>query len=480
MLWFILVFLLAFAGFTYGAQAPITITLDGKKVTTDTEPIIQNGRTLVPVAVIADNIGGKAVWDGKTREVSVTYKDMGIKLKIDSKDAYVNGEHVLLDVPATIVNERTIVPLAFISTSFGYGVGYDGKSRTVSITTPTNTAIVAVTNTAITGKTKVIEVNAFNYLTGYRVELKGSEPFGEYTTLALTEPNRYVLDVKKADMSVESANNTVFESTISAVRVSQFTTEDARVVVDLKEKSTPIISLSTDKKSMYMDFGVEGATVTGEAVSRGDDERTTPPAVVDGIHAEPFTVVIDPGHGGNDPGALGKEGAKTVLNEKELNLAVSLLVRDKLAAAGINTYMTRETDKAVILASRPAIANGIKAGLFVSIHNNSSESSSSNGMEVMYYNKLSDSLYGMGSSKDIATKVGQHMIKEMGPLGLAFNKYMERPALAVLNKTSMPAILVEGAYLSNTSNREIMKTDAFVEKYATAVADAIIEVVNNR
>lgn len=473
---FVLAALVFCTGFTYAASKPITITLDGNKIETDTDPVIQSGRTLVPVAVIVKNMGGESVWNGKTKEVTITYEGTVITLKIDSKDAYIDGNKTTLDVPATIINNRTIVPLSFISKAMKYNVAYDSVNHIAVITSPASP------------KQRVEEVNLLAEENGCRVEVKGIEPFTGYTTMTLTEPDRFVLDMKKTALAAQSVGNTAENTVVSSVRMSQFTAEDARIVVDLKEKTAPKVSLSDDKKSLYLDFNAVNTASLPSEPNRGGDRDTDDEYVNDDRDNNPvtlpfdgeFLVVIDPGHGGSDPGALGKEGSKTVLQEKDLNLPIALRVRDLLESAGISTYMTRETDKGVILASRPAIANEMNAGLFVSIHNNSTTSANVNGTEVLYYNKATDDQYGIGTSKEIATVVGNYMKQAMGSLGISFNKYSDRPGLAVLNKTSMPAIVVEGAYLSNASDRNIMKTDAYIEQYAQAVAGAIIEVVNNR
>ena len=117
-------------------EGPPTVLLDGLALDFDVPPIIREGRTLVPVRAIAEALGMQVAWDGQARRVTATGPGQTVILFIDRTDAYVNGALALLDVPATIVDGRTLVPLRFFSTAFGATVGWDGASRTVAITSP--------------------------------------------------------------------------------------------------------------------------------------------------------------------------------------------------------------------------------------------------------------------------------------------------------------------------------------------------------
>lgn len=193
-------------------------------------------------------------------------------------------------------------------------------------------------------------------------------------------------------------------------------------------------------------------------------------------------IVIDAGHGGKDCGAIGHEGTARELYEKDLNLAIALKLRDYLKGAGMNIFMTRETDVYYTKYERPAMANEINADFFVSIHNNSSESSKIKGTEVLYYAKICNggqgetATYGISSSF-VASKIESEMVKA---LGTEKRGTFNRPSLAVLNKTDMPAIIVEGAYLSNEEDFGKMETDEYIDRYAYATAKAIIEAFNEK
>ncbi len=113
---------------------PITISINGKNLPSDVSPQIIGGRTMVPVRVIFDALNIGVEWIPASKTVVGTKDNTRIQLTIDKNKALVNDKEVLLDVPATIVGGRTLVPVRFIGQSTGQDVGWDEKSRTVSIT----------------------------------------------------------------------------------------------------------------------------------------------------------------------------------------------------------------------------------------------------------------------------------------------------------------------------------------------------------
>ncbi|MBE7059415.1 MAG: copper amine oxidase N-terminal domain-containing protein [Ruminococcaceae bacterium] len=112
----------------------VTVTYDGKKIGFDQIPIIENGRTLVPLRAIFETLGATVDWDGATQTVTATKDDTKISLTIDNTLASKNGESITLDVPAKIVNGRTLVPVRFIADCFGVGVDWDAEMQRVILT----------------------------------------------------------------------------------------------------------------------------------------------------------------------------------------------------------------------------------------------------------------------------------------------------------------------------------------------------------
>lgn len=114
----------------------IRVFVDGERLDFEVAPTIEDGSTLVPVAAIFNELGASVGWDQETRKVTAKRGDTVIELVIDSDEAKVNDEAVLLDVPARIISGRTFVPLRFVSRALDAAVAWDGETRTINITRP--------------------------------------------------------------------------------------------------------------------------------------------------------------------------------------------------------------------------------------------------------------------------------------------------------------------------------------------------------
>lgn len=114
----------------------VTVTVDGQEVKfKNQDPVIIEGRTLVPVRGVFEALGAEVEWIGETRQVSVKSPDTEVLLTLDSNQYFVNGEAKYLDVPASLINDRTMVPVRAISESLGCKVEWDGNTNTVIINT---------------------------------------------------------------------------------------------------------------------------------------------------------------------------------------------------------------------------------------------------------------------------------------------------------------------------------------------------------
>lgn len=152
---------------------------------------------------------------------------------------------------------------------------------------------------------------------------------------------------------------------------------------------------------------------------------------------DPPRIVIDAGHGGNDPGALNKAVG---VQEKNLNLKMAILLKDKLTSYGYEVNMNRNEDVYVPLKDRYVNANDWDADLFVSVHHNSAGSAGTSGIETLHYNSK--------DNKKIATYIQDELIRSSG----AVNRGTKvRTDLAVLNGTKMPAVLLELGFITNAN-----------------------------
>lgn len=169
-------------------------------------------------------------------------------------------------------------------------------------------------------------------------------------------------------------------------------------------------------------------------------------------------IVLDPGHGGSDPGAIGPNG----LREKDVVLNVSLKLQNILKNKGYKVTMTRTTDVYLTLQERVRISNASGADFFLSIHANSFTNPSANGTETFAYNTWS-----IGA--DIARKIQSELIKSNG----LTNRGFKTENFYVLKYNNIPSALVELAFISNPSEENLLASDAFRTKSAQAIARAL-------
>lgn len=112
----------------------VSVFYNGEKVLFDQLPVIENGRTLVPLRAIFEKIGAEITWDGDTQTVTAVKDGTEIKLTLNSTTAYKNGEALTLEVPAKSVNGRTLVPVRFIADCFGVNVDWVPDMQIIKLT----------------------------------------------------------------------------------------------------------------------------------------------------------------------------------------------------------------------------------------------------------------------------------------------------------------------------------------------------------
>ncbi|OIQ59874.1 hypothetical protein MOTE_11300 [Moorella thermoacetica] len=117
-------------------QQEIAVFVDGLPVAFDVQPVIQEGRVLVPFRATGEALNVEVAWDGTTRTVIAGDGKNSIRLQIGSRTAYRNGSPIPLDVAPQILNGRTLIPLRFFSEAFGCRVDWDGALKEVRITSP--------------------------------------------------------------------------------------------------------------------------------------------------------------------------------------------------------------------------------------------------------------------------------------------------------------------------------------------------------
>lgn len=187
-----------------------------------------------------------------------------------------------------------------------------------------------------------------------------------------------------------------------------------------------------------------------------------PPVAQTRVIPSKQVIFIDPGHGGFDLGAR-THG----VSEKSLALSTSLLVRKYLKERGYRVIMTRMRDVFIPLNQRSTIANRTKSHLFVSIHFNSAKNTDAHGIEVFYYD--SKDKIRSSASRKLARIVQDRLIEKTG----ARDRGVKGGNFHVIRETQMPAILVEGGFITNEAERHKLNDLNYRDKLASAITDAI-------
>jgi N-acetylmuramoyl-L-alanine amidase len=185
-----------------------------------------------------------------------------------------------------------------------------------------------------------------------------------------------------------------------------------------------------------------------------------------------YVVILDPGHGGYDPGAISSQG----VYEKAINLQIAQKVKEMLRPSGIEVALTREEDidyvpngvkgktarKQIDLNRRIDMAKEAKADVFVSLHVNATVSGQNSGAETFYH-------YKSESGKGLAELIQQELIKIPG-----MNRRIAKPGdFYVIKNTSMPAVVVEMGYLSSVKEQKKLQQSWYQEQLSRAIAKGI-------
>lgn len=187
-----------------------------------------------------------------------------------------------------------------------------------------------------------------------------------------------------------------------------------------------------------------------------------------------ITVVIDPGHGGHDPGAIGVNGLK----EKNVNLDISNRLVQELSKMGYETIMTRDADQYLTLQERITFANNSGGDLFVSIHSNSHPNNSARGTLVLYYDDTYQQADYPASSamrllsaenKALALSIQDHVIQQVNTL----DRGIVPSGIFVVRNGIMPSVLIEAAFLSNKDDAKLLATESFRAAIASGIAKGI-------
>jgi N-acetylmuramoyl-L-alanine amidase len=353
------------------------------------------------------------------------------------------------------------------------------KPWTVSFNKPLSVSTVNTENIKVIGENneyKEIKVSLANSNKNVIIEpIKNYEPYKTYTVIVTENVN--CADGKPLSKEVRMD----FTTNNLPTKPSEFTVSSVEdIMVDLEEGSQYIfpetvqVTMTNNMKkevevvwnSNLLDTSNIGA-YTFLGTIKGSSEKST--LVVNVIPAKKkYKVVLDAGHGGFDPGAVGPTGLK----EKDITLSITLKVGSILVNNGVEAVYTRTTDniswstnQAQNLQARCDISNKANPNYFVSIHANSFSQPSPSGIETYYFT-------GNMAGQKLAQAVQTEIVKETGRVD---RKIKTTSNFYVIKNVAATAILVETAFISNPEEEKLLATDAYQYKLAKAISTGILK-----
>ena len=311
-----------------------------------------------------------------------------------------------------------------------------------------------------------------------------------YYNKYLPNPDRLYIDVHNTAVTGNISPIQISDGVVNQVRAGQHDRQTVRIVIDLTGKADYKILPLTSPDRLVIDIYRETPLPLPET-----------PGTSNGAVAQ--TIVIDPGHGGKDPGAIGRHGLKEKDVVLDVGVRVKHLIEDKL---GAKVIMTRDSDVFIPLEERTAIANTKGADLFVSIHANSSRRAGARGVETYLLGRATDkdamataerensasekSLNDLQliltdlmntvkkeESLRLAHYVQENMIDRLESRYKVPDLGVKLAPFYVLVNARMPSILAEISFISNPEEERLLSESEYRQEIAEAILQGIIKYV---
>lgn len=326
-------------------------------------------------------------------------------------------------------------------------------------------------------------------------------------------PSRIYIDLNGARLAPGLKEIPIGDGLLKTARVGQYKADIVRVVLDVENiKDYKIFPLSDPFRIIIDVKGerpleisrlpeqVQAAVPAPPEMKKVESREEKPKSAVKFKPGKIRRIVVDPGHGGHDSGAVGAGGTK----EKDVVLAIGLKLAQKLREElGVDVVMTRSTDVFIPLEERTAIANKVNADLFVSVHANAALNRSASGIETYYLNLaktekaaqvaarenntslekvsllqaiLFDLManYKINDSAHLADEVQKALHKKISSSNTGVkNLGVKQGPFYVLVGATMPSILVETAFISNEAEEVRLKDPRYQERTAEGIMEGV-------
>jgi len=480
----IIIIVLLALNVTSAETTEIKILVDQKPLDVNMPAFIQNDRIFVSARNIVEALGGRITWFQALKLLTIDIDGQTAQLVIDDPAIEINEKTITLETAAKIIDNRVMIPLEVLKIIVPLEVEWDNQSKVLNINSI---------------KPSLLKIRSYTHDNKTRVVIDMSEK-AEYTINRLVNPERIYVDIMGSITKLEDEFKklTINDNTVKTVRTAKFNEETVRVVFELYQTSKfEVFSLSDPERIVVDIFKNES---TEEKIKETATVQPTQKIKVGSGEKGDKIIIIDPGHGGSDPGAIGPSG----LRESEITLKIALELEKLLKGAGIPTYLTRNENKFISLEERTNFANKKNGFIFISLHANSAARNrpSATGIETF----VLSSKYIGASAKDVADRenrasrthpevdsdlaliiadleesaniqysldLAEIVQKKLVDVLKLKNRGVKQAPFVVLKGANMAAVLVELAFISNSQEEKLLKSDEFNLKAAQALFDAI-------
>jgi N-acetylmuramoyl-L-alanine amidase len=471
-------------------SSEINILINNQVIKTTVPSFIENDRIFVSARNVVEALGGGISYIPALKLLTINVDNRKVSLVIDDPSLEIDGKVLPLEMSAKIIDNRVMIPLEIIKIIAPVEIKWDSKTKNLSI---------------ITIRPYLLKIRSYSYLDKTRVVVDLSEKT-EYKADKLINPDRIYVDIMGSTLKLEDSFKQIDinDNIVKTVRTAKFNEDITRVVFDLYHSSRYDVFKLTDPDRIVIDlFRTNKKEESANKII--SNQPLKKPAVKPLLKGK-RVVIIDPGHGGSDPGAIGPTGLK----EKDVTLETALYLEKLLKGAGIPTYLTRDKDEYICLEDRTNFANQKNGFVFVSLHANSvlHPRPSATGTETF----VLSSKYIGASAKDVADRenrasrahsdVGTDLALIIGDLEESANinysldfaeivqkklvKYLKlkdrgvkQAPFFVLKGANMAAVLVEIAFISDPKEEKLLKSNKFRENTAQALFEAIKYYIEN-
>ena len=327
----------------------------------------------------------------------------------------------------------------------------------------------------------------------------------QYKTFSLTSPERLIIDLSGAGLSGDFSQLVLKNSGITSIRSGHFGKGDTRIVLDLAApmQLNSFLLPPQDGQGHRLVLDLTNATHAPRQIAAEPEPLIAP---VDKAHPKrDIIVVVDPGHGGKDPGAVGSKGQR----EKDVVLSIAQLLAKRLKREkGFDVKLVRNDDFFVPLRKRVDIARQHKADMFISVHADAAPRLTASGASVYALSEggatsatarfmaqrengadllgattllnlkdkdpmLAGVILDMSMNATIASslQLGSSVLGSLQNITTLHQKRVEQAGFAVLKSPDVPSILVETGFISNTQDAQRLVT----ARHQQAVADGLFE-----